>query len=115
MRILIELARHAGRLGNRSRRARLSGCAREIPTLARAARLDRRRPAAEKGGRDAALRLLAAPERKTGMKHLCLIGLLALGPLLAGCKAGPETARQRAIDACQDMKGSKGNYADCIR
>jgi hypothetical protein len=49
------------------------------------------------------------------MKHLWLIGLLLVGPLLAGCKDAPESASQRAIDACQDMRGSHGNNADCIR
>jgi hypothetical protein len=50
------------------------------------------------------------------MKHLLLIGLLALGPVLSSCKgATSETPAQRAIDQCQDTKGSHGNNHDCIR
>ena len=49
------------------------------------------------------------------MKRLWLIGLLLVVPVLASCKSGPETAKQRAIDACQDQRGSRGNNYDCIR
>jgi hypothetical protein len=56
------------------------------------------------------------PDRRNpAMKHLWLIGLLLLGPLLAGCKTEPESAKQRAIDACQNARGSHGNNYDCIR
>jgi hypothetical protein len=41
--------------------------------------------------------------------------LLLIAPVLAGCKAAPETAKQRALDACQDQRGSHGNNYDCIR
>jgi hypothetical protein len=49
------------------------------------------------------------------MRYLLLVGLLLLGPALSACKTQPETATQRAVDACQNTKESKGPNTDCSR
>ena len=49
------------------------------------------------------------------MRCFLLIGVLLLGPTLSACKSQPETATQRAVDACQNTKETKGPNTDCSR
>lgn len=61
--------------------------------------------------RGAAVLPLTGPEGFV-MKHLALIGLLALGPILAGCKTfSPPPLTQSGIDQCENVK-SRGK-SDC--